>query len=105
MLKARFCLVSDDSFTWLVEHATEVRARIRIDEETGTVAKGALWYEESLPAESVLAGVIQYANNGKASDKDAWGVIEKLTDGPMQFGGNATVGQGMARLHLHGGKR
>lgn len=103
MLASRFCLISNQSFTWLVEHATEVRARIQIDERTGTVVDRALWYEESLPAESVLAGVVQYSNNHQIAQQKSWSILKSLTEQPIQFGGNATVGQGMARLHLHGG--
>ncbi|MCI5166291.1 MAG: type III-B CRISPR module RAMP protein Cmr4, partial [Candidatus Electrothrix sp. GM3_4] len=40
------------------ETATEVRARIRIEPGTRTVADGQLWYEENLPAETLLWGIV-----------------------------------------------
>ncbi len=106
MLRSRFCVVDDDSFTWFVRQATEVRARIRIDENTGTVAKGALWYQEMLPAETVLVGIVQHVPVGKGSDADAEKVLGTLANKPLQLGGDAGVGLGMVRttLHAHGGQ-
>ena len=43
---------------FLAETATEVRTRVRIDPEKRTVVRGQLWFEENLPAESVLWGVL-----------------------------------------------
>src|SRR5690606_26994364 len=54
----RVVIVADDAFTWLTQTATDVRAHVRID-KTRTVAKGALWYAETLPPETILAGVVQ----------------------------------------------
>ena len=42
---------------FLAETATEVRARIVLNQNTGTVRKGGLWNEENLPAEAVLWGI------------------------------------------------
>ncbi|RME27936.1 MAG: type III-B CRISPR module RAMP protein Cmr4 [Deltaproteobacteria bacterium] len=107
MLRRRLCIVDDDSFTWFVEQATEVRARIRINDATGTVTNGGLWYEECLPAETVLMGLVQHVPQ-KDSDirlphDRAWSVLSSLVDTPMQLGGKATVGHGLARVHLVGG--
>lgn len=55
----RLAVVHDDLMGFLLETATEVVARIRLDDETKTVAKGALWYEESLPAESLLYALVR----------------------------------------------
>ena len=54
----RFTVVSDDLFTFLCESGTEVNAHIRINSKTGIVETGALWYEESLPVETILTGRI-----------------------------------------------
>lgn len=53
-VEAQIVVLGDAEFRFLTEHATEVVARIRINSETGTVDAGALWSEESLPAESIL---------------------------------------------------
>lgn len=57
-LKPQLVVVSDDELRFLAAHATEVVTRVRIDENTGTVADGALWTEEALPAESLLWSVV-----------------------------------------------
>ena len=51
-------IVDDDTMAFLWETATQVDARVRLDEETRTVAKGALWLEESLPPETLLIGLL-----------------------------------------------
>src|SRR5690554_6866731 len=42
-------VVSNDDFTDFVNLYCEVNARIKINQDTGTVEQGALWYEEFLP--------------------------------------------------------
>ena len=53
-MKKDIVVLSDDDFRDFVMLSTEVIARTRIDNETGTVATGALWYEEYLPTDSIL---------------------------------------------------
>lgn len=103
LFRQRFCVVHDDLLRFLLTTATEVVARIRLDDEKKTVASGALWYEEMLPTESILAGVLM----GQTILKDftAEKAIQSLgvADGKVfQFGGKATVGRGLCRLHLVG---
>lgn len=105
----RFAVVSDDVFNFLAETGTEVTARVRIDDEQKTVAKGALWYEESLPAESILAGLVWCdrvfgsKNNGRSPitesallDQFCPTVADK-DNSILQIGGKATVGKGRVR--------
>lgn len=100
-LDDRLCVVHDDVMSTLMETATEVRARIRLKEDTKTVAKGALWYEESLPTESILFGLVvaSDARGHKATD-----LLTHLTDitksGNIQLGGKATVGRGVSALRI-----
>ncbi len=54
----RFVAVDDDTMSFLMETATQLDARVRLSPETRTVAEGALWLEESLPAETVLVGLL-----------------------------------------------
>jgi CRISPR-associated protein Cmr4 len=58
VFKQRFAVVHDDIFTFICETGTEVDARIRIDDAKKTAARRALWYEESLPVETILAGTV-----------------------------------------------
>lgn len=98
----RLCVVSDDVLSFLLETALEVRARIRLEEETKIVADGALWYEESLSTETILAGLVAAAPVSKsgATAETTFQVIQDLTQKTLQFGGNATTGQGLCNLHL-----
>jgi CRISPR-associated protein Cmr4 len=104
----RVCLVHDDVMSLLLDTCTEVTARNRIDPEKGTVEKGALWTEEALPGESVLAGlVVETAVRRKNGDTsaDLLGALSKhLAERTLQVGGNATVGRGQCRALLAGGK-
>lgn len=102
----RFAVLPDDSFDFLCDFGTEVVARVRIEEQTKTVAKGALWYEESLPAESILSGIVWcdwVAKNGGFTQADLMNSFcskEHL----LQIGGKATTGKGRVRcIFEHGG--
>lgn len=103
-LKERFAVISDDHFNYLVETATQVTARIRMEEQTKTVAKGALWYEEALPAESILWGVVLIENVPKSGIKPEQGLAELQehlnSQKLVQLGGKATVGRGLCQLKL-----
>lgn len=110
-LRDRICLIHDDMMAFLLETGTEVSAHIRLNEDTKTVAKGALWYQESLPAESVLTGIVVAANvtaaNGR-SKREAGELIDhvkSLTKKIVQLGGKATVGQGSCFVRIAGGGR
>jgi CRISPR-associated protein Cmr4 len=100
IFKERLVLVNDDLFTFLCETGTEVSARIRIEDGTKTVAKGALWYEEFLPVETLLAGVVWcdrvYGGDGKPTERQ---LMERFCKNPLdlQIGGKATTGKGRVR--------
>jgi CRISPR-associated protein Cmr4 len=99
---ARFCVVHDDVLGFLLETATEITARIRLQEEAKTVQEGGLWYEEALPAETVLSGLI-VATPVMAEADEVFRTLADLVAGPLQLGGKATVGRGLCRLRLTGG--
>ncbi|GIX05526.1 MAG: type III-B CRISPR module RAMP protein Cmr4 [Planctomycetaceae bacterium] len=100
----RFAIVPDDVFTFLCQTGTEVHTRVRIDDDTKTVAQGALWTEESLPAESILMGLVHcqrvYANGSNQAGINCEQLIDKFASGTvlLQIGGKATVGRGQARI-------
>lgn len=109
-LKERLIILPDDIFNFLARHGTEVVARIALDAATKTVKESQLWYEESLPAESILSGLVlgETVRQGKSSDaprttaeealKGFGGLLGSL--GLIQLGGKATVGRGLCRLAL-----
>ena len=100
IFKTRFAVVSDDIFTFLCESGTEVSAHIRINEETGIVKDGALWYEEALPVETILTGQVWcdkvFFKNSGLSDKD---LLDRFCHGLLniQIGGKASTGKGQVR--------
>jgi len=97
--KKRFAVVNSDTFDFLCETATEINAHVRIEREKKVVSKGALWYEESLPAETVMAGLVWC---DQIFPKDA-ATKEQLMERfcskelKLQIGGKATVGKGQVR--------
>ena len=97
----RFAIVPDEVMSFLAETATEIRTRIRLDPDSGTVSSGALWYEEHLPAETLLSGVFALSSsNNKDDSRAADDLVQALPgDGMLlQLGGNAGVGHGLIRF-------
>jgi len=87
----RLCLIPDDAFSFLCETSLQVMAHIRLDPGTKTVKQGALWYEESLPAETLLTSfMISQSGDLTLAYEHPW----------MQLGGKSTTGQGMMALHV-----
>lgn len=103
-LTARFCVVHDDVLSFLLDTATEVTARIRLREDAKTVEQGGLWYEEALPAETVLSGLV-VAAPVKAEPAEVFETIAGLVAKPLQIGGKSTTGRGLCRLKVIGGER
>lgn len=101
-------ILPDNDFRDFALYATEVITRVRIDRAKKTVAKGALWTEEHLPADTLLYVPI-YAtdarNNGKDGSKlTGTEILErarrlgKETANYLQLGGDETVGRGIVRI-------
>ena len=121
-IKSSLVVLSDDDFRDFVTLSTEVIARIKINQETGTVQKGALWYEEYLPSDSILyslalttpifqeedtdKGIFQLTSQEKTANCDeSEKVMEFFEDGlpsVIQLGGNATIGKGIVRTKVYG---
>jgi len=96
--RKRFVIVPDNTFNFFCETGCEVNARVRIDSDKKTVARGALWYEESLPAESILSGLV-WCDRVFHSTVTADVLVNTLCthDLALQIGGKATVGKGRVR--------
>lgn len=97
--KNRFCIVSDDAMSFLAETATQITARNSLDDDTKVTKKGALWYEESLPAETILSGML-VAVHVQASSQMVFETVKSLTEKPVQLGGGLTVGRGICQISL-----
>ncbi|KYG01472.1 hypothetical protein BE21_06050 [Sorangium cellulosum] len=101
LFERRFVVVDDETMTFLWETATQIDTRVRLRADTRTVAKGALWVEESLPPETLLIGLLAADQSRKEGVRRS--PAEILTkalrhEAVLQFGGKATVGRGRCRL-------
>ncbi|MCE5360046.1 type III-B CRISPR module RAMP protein Cmr4 [Candidatus Igneacidithiobacillus taiwanensis] len=98
--QARFVIVSDAVLSFLADTGTEIRSRIRIDDQKRTVARGALWYEENLPAESILFGLLGFDDPFDGNQIDVQTAFREHVQEHtlIQIGGKATVGRGLVRF-------
>lgn len=98
----RFCIVHDNIFNFLTETATDVRARIVLDDNK-TVQN--LWYEESLPAESILTGLLHISvppitRKENLNTAQVLKEVREILGKPVQLGGKATIGRGLCGMGL-----
>jgi len=107
-IRRNLVILHDDTFRDFTQTATEVLTRIKISDETGTAAEGALFTEEHLPSETVLYTLALATDakrrNGNARPKSAAEIIatfrDWLYDTPIiQCGGDETVGRGLMYVH------
>lgn len=100
----RLVVVSDGMMSFFARNACEVAQHIRIDDQTGTVAKGALFNQENVPSETMFYSTVSFFDgrngNGKKAE-DAVAVFETKVNGKaMQFGGDASTGLGFCSVVL-----
>ena len=108
MLTARFCIVHDDIFNFLCTTATEITTRIHLQENIKTVQEGGLWYEEALPTETILYGIVTATPHKdeafrallkeELTTEKIFSLLADLGDKAIQLGGKATVGRGLCRV-------
>ena len=109
--KSLVVLHSDD-FTHFVKYTTEVTARIKLNYDTKTVEKGALFYQEFLPPETLFYSVVlaNSARSGGANALDAadvMSVLKRSLPDILQIGGDETTGKGYCAtcLSTYGGEQ
>jgi len=107
-LKRHLVVLHDDDFTHFVRHATEVVARIRLDDERKTVKTGALFYEEFLPPETLFYSVVLAHPSRRETDpKTAQDILTYLRQHVptiLQIGADETIGKGLCAVRLVDGK-
>lgn len=104
----RLLCVSEEMFSYCVDHSTEVQTHIKIDVEKGTAAKGALRYEELLPADSLLYSVVlfgpsTYEIEEKAKMETIKNELKSKVKDFIQIGGDETLGKGICKVQWIGG--
>ena len=109
-LEKQLVIVSNDSYTHLVNHATPVNAHIALDSATKTTTGGALWYEETLPPETLLyIGLSANKSRKQGCKMTATEVLNNVLElfppekPYLQIGGNETVGMGWCIVKQQGG--
>jgi len=121
LMKQSVVVVSDTVFRDFTMNSTEVVARNKINDETGIVAKGALWNVENLPSETLLYSMVPAMRPASLTHVlERWGFEGEnkprvaLTDSEsiasefkawikervqyMQIGGDQTIGRGFVSV-------
>lgn len=112
-LEKRLVIVSDNMFAHLTQAAVPINAHIALESDTKTTTDGALWYEETLPPETLLY-VPLLANKSRKAKKDeqdkkleshdVMDIVLGLFTGNnkpyLQLGGNETVGMGWCAVEV-----
>lgn len=107
-LPQRLVILPETAFRDFVQFSTEVISRVRLDDETKTVAQRALWTEEHLPSDTLLYATLfaskPRVNNAPPDLSDAQKVLDfvkNCIDGRrLQLGGDATVGRGFVKVRM-----
>jgi CRISPR-associated protein Cmr4 len=99
-IAGQLAVIGDDSFAWFARYGLPINARNRLDDDTKQSRN--LWYEETLPPDTVMyALIIDRTRNGHAG-----GALENLRqtflggNRYLQAGGNETVGHGWFAVAL-----
>ena len=93
-IAAQLVVLSDDHFAWFAKYALPVMARNALD-DSKIVRPGALWYEESLPPDTIMYLVLGERVSGRLASVTAAISGENAY---IQMGGNETIGQGWFKM-------
>ncbi|TWI62866.1 CRISPR-associated Cmr4 family protein [Desulfobotulus alkaliphilus] len=101
----RFAIADDNALNFLSETGLPVDARIAIDSKTGTVKQGALWYEETVPPETLMYSLIgvdrSFSPDVQQGAEELAAVL--ISEGKRrelfaQMGGKSTTGKGFVSV-------
>ncbi len=96
-LRHRLAVLADDDFAWFVRYGLQVQARNVL--EDGTKKSINLWYEETLPPDTVMYALLTGRNDGSLQVLDT---LFPDRAGYIQAGGNETVGHGWFQVRRLG---
>ncbi len=92
-LPKQLTVLSDHDFAWFARHGLAITARNVLNDVTKTSEN--LWYEESLPPDTLLYALMAERGGGALAS-----VREMFAQYPyLQVGGNETVGHGWCAVH------
>ena len=98
-LGERIAVLDDDDFAWFVRYGLCIQARNVLDDD-GSKRSRNLWYEETLPPDTVMYALVMGRSDGVLETLDT---LFPETDPYLQVGGNETVGQGWFAVHVRRG--
>jgi CRISPR-associated protein Cmr4 len=116
-LAKKLVVLPDDEFRDFLLHGTEVLTRVRLENDSKTVAQGALWTEEHLPTDSLLYAPVRATRlrMPRSQQSADWAALEppaqadavlnwvqEQVNGRIQLGGDETVGRGIVHLRWSG---
>jgi CRISPR-associated protein Cmr4 len=103
-VKDRLVVLNNGMMSFFANSACEIAQHVRIDDETGTAAGGALFNQENVPSESLFYSVLHALDErtpGRSENerRKAEGALkvfgDKAAEMPVfQFGGDASTGLG-----------
>jgi len=104
-LREQLVIMHNDDFADFCNTATAITPHIAIENETKTVVGGALWYEETLPPDTLLYTMLMASKarngNGNMDAATVLGHVTGMFTGDshyLQVGGNETVGMGWCKV-------
>ena len=105
-LSERLLIVSDQRFGFLAESATSVAPHIRLNENKTTV-DGAMFFEETLPPETLMFLPLACVDERKTEERQAGAQLMAQLLGCfagernfLRVGGNETTGMGWFEVHV-----
>ena len=106
-IKMHMAILNDGEFTFFVKNATVVEPHVRIDDDTGTVEGGGLFFTENLPPETLMVSLMMASDaRKKESNLKASEIVDKVCSAfnqkLLQVGGDATTGRGQVMLRFAG---
>lgn len=87
-LERHLVVLADEDFVWFARYGLTVTARNRLNADTK--CSNSLWYEETMPPDSLLYGVLAERDEGVLDELRALFHASPY----LRVGGNETVGQG-----------
>ncbi len=88
-LSRQLAVLCNDDFAWFARYGLAIQARNVLKSKTKKSTN--LWYEETLPPDSVMYALVAGRSDGSLDSLDA---LFSENDRYLQAGGNETVGQG-----------
>lgn len=93
-LKRDLVVVDGAVFSDLTRDFVEIFHRIRLEDDKKNVARGGLWVEEHLPAETILVSHL-VATHAEGSDEQLLRLHDFMDGRVIRVGGDETVGKGL----------